>query len=326
MRACALCGKVLDAQTCLPPEFVDPTTGRACMLLGIDSASWVPHPMVPNIAPTAPTVPTARAGPIGAVVQIVTARLLTLNQWRDSQEFAVGKRPLAARFGREGTHHVSSIVVALRPIIKRDQHGASVAGDRISSPKNTVVAPDESWTVIKLIERVGTGIRIDAAAKPRPPPRVTVPALIPPRQVPSESGVTVTTPAAIGSMLVAPVAPPPSKTLTVQAGGTSAGSATPAPAVPTLDLMQPTEGAIADYDPPVTSGVIVNALESSDIATPMCAIGIELRKLLAPNSTAAEFSRSAAQSVYGVLGTQSQLYGWQHVRDAHHNVLANACL
>lgn len=247
----------------------------------------------------------------------------------------MGKRPLAARFAREGTHHISSIVVALRSIMKRAgeasgdsadapmKYARNDGGDRFLPPNSSVTPPEAKWTVKRLIERVGTAIQIDAAAKPRTPPRLTVPALVAGRSVPNESGRTVTTAATIGSAFVSPLAPAQIKALSAQTSAavpassavtaTKTSSTTPTPApVPTLEAMQ-LLGPIADYEPPVTSGVIVNALESSDIATLLCGIAIELRRLLAPNSTAPEFSRSAAQTVYGVLGTQSQLYGWQHV-------------
>src|SRR5262249_49941537 len=153
------------------PQFVDPTTGRACMLLGIDSANWIPKSFNPP-------------NNTGRLVQIVTARLLTLNQWRDSQEFAVGKRPLAARFAREGTHHVSSMVTPVRRMIERAlessteiadapmKYGPSDLTDRFISPHSAVTPPDSSWVVRRLIERVQTAIQIDAAARPKIPPHL----------------------------------------------------------------------------------------------------------------------------------------------------------
>lgn len=303
--------EVLDANTCLPPEFVDPTTGRACMLLGIDSDPNTPKYFKHD----------------GTPIQIVTCKLLTLNQWRDSQEFAVGKRPLAARFSREGHHHTSSIVVAVRSImererIKRERENESSAEvnspnkhARTSGVNRNIPLPNADWTVKRLIERVATAIQIDSAAKPKQPPLLTIPALVPARN--TEGGAAV--PASIGTTKVPPISST-SKIPGPPGGPTIMVPPIPAPPALVLDPIQPL-GAIADYEPPVTTGVIVNAFEASDIARELCNISIELRKLLAPNSRAPEFARSAAQTVYGVLGTQSQLYGWQHVSEYIRNPL-----
>lgn len=318
--------EVLDVR-CLPPEYTDPSTGRACMLLGVDSS-----PLVPRHFDT----PTP-----GKSVMLVTARLLTLSQWRDSQEFAVGKRPLALRFERDGTHHLSSILprphriprppVQMQPSDPKPAPEVLQPSDPNPAPEmSQTELPDPNWTVQRLIDRVVTAVQIDASSKNKTPTRLTVPTLVPDKTARADGivatvGAATATPAQLQTYLAADA-------LAAAAGGVAhtgdkpiSGATGSAPTQTAQDYLKALAARVgpmqrfltplSDYDPPISTGVFVHEFSDTQIAKFFGEISLELRRILAPNSGASDFTRAAAQTVYGAIGTQSQLYGWQHVSE-----------
>lgn len=290
--------EVMDVK--LPKEFLDPTTGRACMLLGIEGKD-VPKSFVGADA--------------SQVVNVVTARLLTLVQWRDSQEFAFGKKPLAARFVREGTYHISSIVSNRAVEVSKpdvDKPKPHVDKPRPDKYKDKILTddpmPDASWTVIKLMQRVQRAQHPDGGIGQAAPATTTV---VPP----TAGGGAVAGAPAVSAGPNAGIPTTMSSSLMAQLRSMPAGTEIPAvdftvPLAPFPDL-----GDISEYEPPVSTGVIVSTLVTGGIATVLSALTQEMRRILAPNSTASEKLRTIAQTIFGALATQSQLYGWQHVSE-----------
>ncbi len=319
----------------LPPEFVDPSTGRGCMLLGIEGKD----------------MPKKDPSEGDKVITVVTARLLTLKQWRDSQEFAVGKRPLAARFAKvEGTYHVSSILTKNDP------------GKTFQLPTSEIKA-DPSWAIARLKKRVERARELDAIGKVaqiqkdlkqlneeilhiQSQLKVRVKdrneklkvqknglglmarlgfntTLEPLKKIDIEHKHALETKKSDLKARVKDL----NARLKVQKNRLGVGIRADLMArvglIAPLDLSTPLEpieqlSNVDGYEQPIPTGVIVNKLVDSTnntLAKVLHEISIELRKILAPNSHFPEFICSAAQTIYGVLGTQSQLYGWQHVSE-----------
>jgi serine/threonine protein kinase len=341
--------EVMDVK--LPSEFLDPTTGRACMLLGVD----------------APTIPKHFMAPNNVQVNIVTARLLTLLQWRDSQEFAVGKKPLAAKFNREDTHHLSSLVVPPRtahgptrepswltsappsgggsygglnpgPVpaaasLKRGGESDEPHPSKYSRSEegHRTIVPSNYWTVERLKARLDAIQQSDAIRKPGIQLTNTgfaafagsgSAALGPAGFQPKQFAVAGA-PTAASLQQYAP--PPTAAALTpaftgksgpaATASGSASSSASTSAAPSTMELFEALPD-VSEYEPPVPTGVIVTALiPNNPMAAVMSALTSEIRHILAPNSKASERMKMIAQTVYGALGTQSQLYGWQHVSE-----------
>lgn len=80
---------------------LDPSTGkRAGVFLGISSAPWI---AADSYFPKAQILDPSNS------FYVVTVRLLTIAQWRDSQEHVFGKKAIAERFEKDKTHHLSTL-------------------------------------------------------------------------------------------------------------------------------------------------------------------------------------------------------------------------
>ncbi len=279
--------EVMDVK--LPPEFLDPTTGRACMLLGIEGKD----------------VPKEFQGRSSEeVVTVVTARLLTLAQWRDSQEFAVGKKSLGARFVRDGTCHISCISVAARVERSLDN------GDNKSSPSpvNESCVADPSWTLERINKRLEA---IKVLEQTRNEIEETKKQI---KENTNEYGVALklNLTSAVGVLKSINV------NLQIRLHALQISEKALLQLIPSelqsLELLPPPP-PIVKYEPPIPTGVIVSVRETGGIATVMDALTQELRRILAPNSVVDAKTRAIAQTIYGALATQSQLYGWQHVSE-----------
>lgn len=323
--------EVMDIK--LPFEFLDPTTGRACMMLGIES----------------PTVPKYFMAPGNTPVSVITARLLTLAEWRDSQEFAVGKKPLAARFFREGTHHYSTLVLpkptvsasasaiadpsaaVSKPTVNGTKvpeatpaatasHGTKRPNESIETPaakfpnnngtrlsKESGPIPAAAWTVTKLKQRLEQAKKIDADKASQPVVRTPAPNAL---------GTTALTATATSTAATPPTGAPLQRySVPNDTAATAANVVTPTPY--RVDGLEPFEvlGDVSDYEPPVPTGVIVNSPCYNNRSDALAGITAAIRQILSAKSTSSERLKTAAQTIYGALGTQSQLYGWQHVSE-----------
>lgn len=113
----------------LPPAFLNPDTGDAHVLFGIKNG--VPKSFSVSNEPSS--------------IPIVTVRLLAWHEYRDSQEFVLGKKSLAARFVGNSSYHISSKIPNLPKPVKK----------RLSSPNYPELnVEDKTWTVAKLMERI----------------------------------------------------------------------------------------------------------------------------------------------------------------------------
>jgi hypothetical protein len=324
--------EVMDVK--LPFEFLDPTTGRACMLLGIESTTVPKYFMAPN----------------NAYVTIVTARLLTLVQWRDSQEFAVGKKPLAARFNREGTDHISSLIVAPPSSSSmvndpNNRSGGGLSASSLSLPSvdsahgakrsggtddnnpakyakndegnrtvssNSGPIPAMQWTVDRLHQRLTALKDNDVRLKPRNPvpSGATVPSAV--------TALRQHTASAIGAIPTTNVVPATASSMGRPAIAAASAANVALPEAPArtvaLEALE-TLGDPSDYEPPIPTGVIVNSLQPNGISQILATLTAAIRKILSSNTPTYDRLKTAAQTVYGALGTQSQLYGWQHVSE-----------
>jgi len=151
--------EVMDVN--FPFEFLDPTTGRACMLLVSES------PSVPKYFrhPTILRSPSWRLAFNSCSMERFT-------------RVAVGKKPLASRFNRDGTHHVSSLVClnerrprpTQRDPVHRAMSGISMTVDCVTRSQEKWEAEDNHpskfakndegtripWSIITVPQRVWT--------------------------------------------------------------------------------------------------------------------------------------------------------------------------
>lgn len=266
---------LIYARTYMNSKFLDREKRSAGMVLGIRGKD----------------LPTSLKDPNdSSVIPLVTARLLTVIQRLESSTFQLGKRPLAARFLREGSHHISSIesLKFKDELIVPNQLPAHDPRKSLTKWDDTDAAPDPLWNVSGLIARVikaqmtetQKGIATTAAQSSNNISFATTAVVIPPN---AAAGLDIANPTSNTAGLQKSSSPRLYyDSIAAQKKLMPANSN-----IPTTDAeiplgSFPTFGDIQEYLPPVPAGARVENLLVGGVANILSAMMVEIRHMLNP--------------------------------------------
>jgi len=248
----------------LPVAFSDPNTKRSCMFLGIE-----PY-----------LVPNAYRDCNGNLVNIITTRLLTLEQWRASQEFSLGKEKLAKKFTTTKKHHISTLIAEQAKIELANTYQE--------------LKPNSTWTVNKLINNVIFSCHQHYS-------ELSSSVIDQLKEIyPHNASVHVINYT--------------EKLNRMRLSNLLSGDISMIQIELIPDLNNP-----LDYEPPVTSGVILNSFSKTEAAYIYSMIDIEMYKTISPHSHPNEKLKEIADRILSLLARHSHLYGWTHATECIRN-------